>query len=200
MIALCWLHHQSAESGAITVAQLREMKAHPHLAGPPVEGRFEGWNRRRLVVRIGSDWFFNPAHVLQVGGKVLVGVSEVAGYGGLDLDVRGVDGQALLQMAANDWRLETLPSDLIVGNRSNHLVVDLAREQTRFEVRFRSFSRDDFLEYFEKTELLARKDAVFASLGAWPLALCTIVGTFRVALKSGRLGASGRLGEESVAL
>lgn len=178
MIALCWTHHQSAEAGAITVAQLREMKARPHLAGPPVEGRFEGWNRRRLVVRIGSDWFFNPAYVLQVGGRVLVGVSEFADRGGLDLDVRGADGQPLLQMVANDWQLQTLPSNLIVGNRYNHLVVELAREQIQFEIRFRSFTQDEFPVFLEETELLANKRDVLASVEGWPVALCTVVGTF----------------------
>ena len=178
MIALCWPHHQSYESGAITVEQLRDMKARPYLAGPPVEGRFEGWNRRRLAVRIGSDWFFNPAHVLQVGGRVLVGVSEFADHGGLDLDVRGADGQPLLQMVANDWQLQTLPSDLIVGNRYNHLVVELARQQIQFEIRFCSLTQDEFPVFLEKTELLANKGDVLASVKEWPVALCTVVGTF----------------------
>lgn len=83
--------------------------------------------RRRLTIRLGSDWFFNPAYVLQVAGRILVGISEVADYGGLDLDVRGADGRPLLQMVANDWNLETLPNDLIVGNRYNHPTVDLSR-------------------------------------------------------------------------
>jgi hypothetical protein len=176
MIALCWPHHQRAEGGAFTDAQLREMKRHPYLASPPIRGRFDGWNRRRLVIRLGSDWFFNPAYLLRIGGHILAGFSHVADYGGLDLDVRGADGQPLLVMVANDWNLETLPNDLIVGNWGNHLTVDLSSDGIQFEIRFRSFSQEAFSEFLDKEEQLASKADLLASVEEWPLALCTVVG------------------------
>jgi len=178
MIALCWSHHQRAEGGAFTDEQLREMKRHPYLVGPPIRGRFDGWNRRRLVVRLGSDWFFNPAYLLRVGGHILAGFSHVADYGGLDLDVRGADGQPLVLMVANDWNLETLPNGLIAGNWGNRLVVDLSSQGIHFEINFRSFSQEAFSDFLDREGQLASKTDLLASAEEWPLALCSVVGKF----------------------
>jgi hypothetical protein len=81
-------------------------------------------------------------------------------------------------MVANDWNLEALPNDLIVGNRYNYLTVDLSRERIHFEIRFRSVSREEFPEFLEKEDLLADRKGVFDSVKEWPVALCTIVGRF----------------------
>jgi hypothetical protein len=67
MIALCWLHHQSAESGAITVAQLREMQAQHISLGLPSRGgslrhlhlkppRVRGGTPRRRYVPVAVKW------------------------------------------------------------------------------------------------------------------------------------------------
>ncbi len=140
MIALCWHHHQVAEGGAYTVPQLREMKARPFLARAPIEGRFEGWNRRRLVLYAGTNWFFDPPYVLSIGREIVIGLSRVDGYDGLNLNVRDPRGEPLLQMQANDWNVEVIPQDLECGNRGNSLKVDLSSHRIRFDIEFKSFN------------------------------------------------------------
>jgi len=177
MVALCWPHHQVAEAGAFTPDQLRGMKERPFLSEPPIQGRFEGWNRRRLVIRLGENWFFRPPCLLRVGGQILVGMSQVDDYEGLDLDARSIDGQPLLQMKANDWQLETIPDDLVVGNRFNNLKVDLSSRQIHFDIRFRSYSREEFRAFLDREEP-GQQDGLMGCVLEWPVALCTLTGAF----------------------
>ena len=107
-------------------------------------------------------------------------MSEADGYEGLDLDARSVAGRPLLKMIANDWSVETVPDDLVVGNRYNNLHVDLSSHRIHFELRFRSFSADDFrvLLVEQEGDEAERIDEIMSRVREWPLAVCNLVGEF----------------------
>ncbi len=179
MIALCWRHHQTAEGGAYTVEQLRHLKGQPYLAGRPIRGRFDGWDQRRLVLLAGSNWFFESPYVLSIRGHVVIGLSRVGNYEGLDLDVRDAEGAPLLQMQTNDWNVETVPNDLVCGNWGNSLWVDLEDHGIRFEIRFHSFTEEKLTRFLDQSGADPgwRRD-LFDAIAEWPLALCTVYGAF----------------------
>lgn len=69
MIALCQEHHSKADAGAFTNEQLLEFKKNP--VSKIVKGEFN-WLRNKLVLRLGSNWYYNSNTILTIENKKII--------------------------------------------------------------------------------------------------------------------------------
>jgi len=180
MIALCWTHHNIAEGGGFSVQQLRALKQRPYLATQKVQWRFDVWDRRRLVILAGGNWFFDPPFVLSVRGHVVVGLTQPpdpAEPGGLNLDARNASGEPVLSMEANAWNLDIVPDDLECSPRGNALEVSHKQSQLNLSVRFDSLEPEDLIRLFDRLAMEEQQRSdVLENAVEWPIGLCTVEG------------------------
>ncbi len=112
MIALCAQHHEQAEAGEFSVAELRELKQ----AGWDGEEKLRhrlGWMREKLLAVVGGNFYYETRAPLQVGPQPVVAFQrDDQGMFSLDANMPSTTGEPRLRIDKNDWIETGIPADL----------------------------------------------------------------------------------------
>jgi hypothetical protein len=102
MIALCSEHHDQADAGAFTTAQLKALKASRMMARG-VEGRFN-WMRNKLLAVVGGNFFYETPVIFQFRGEPAIWFNR-DDEGNFLLNVRmlTVSGEPRMRIEDNFW-------------------------------------------------------------------------------------------------
>jgi len=103
MIAQCHTHHTQADGGTWTPDQLRQMKAHPFLAGAAVKDKLN-WLRMHTILAAGGGYCFGAETFVEASGQQIVWFTRDSdGRMLLNVDLRDAAGAPLFTMIDNDW-------------------------------------------------------------------------------------------------
>jgi len=141
MIALCLQHAGIADGGGYTAAQLRSLKHDPWVSKNPGTvpvGSFT-WKRQNLVFWSGTGLFLRTPVLLRMGMDVVWTEEDENGNALLNIDLRNADGEQVLYMRNNEWRVSTF-SDLECGVRAKNLYV--RHGNTRLKLAWHYLARD----------------------------------------------------------
>jgi len=138
MIALCLQHHKEADGGTFTIQQLRRLKtAAPRLS---VRGRFN-WQRERLFIIGGSNFFVGSPSILRYGARDLIwfGRSE-HGHGTINMDLYSPAGALVLSLRDNDWLILPTVDDIEAPPSAHRLLVRSKTHSLSLDVEFSGLS------------------------------------------------------------
>lgn len=111
MIALCSEHHAKADGGTFTRDQLRTLKATAH--DREIGGRFD-WLRRDLIVRVGTNFYFNSPTVLTYGPHPLIWFTrDAAQHLLVNIQLVNLAGELRPVMRESYWSLSGKPVDVV---------------------------------------------------------------------------------------
>ncbi len=112
MIALCGEHHDKADAGAFTPAQLRQLKADGKARASIVRGRFD-WMRNRLLVVAGGNFCYETPTICSLRGQRVIWLSrDDDGYLLLNVRMLSVSQEQRIRIGDNYWLEKGSPSDL----------------------------------------------------------------------------------------
>jgi len=157
MVALCLQHHKEADGGAFTVDQLRQLKT--LTPGLPVRGRFS-WQRERLLIIGGSNFFIGSPRILQYETQDLIWFHQSqGGHGTLNMDLFSPGGILVVSMRDNDWVILPTVDDLESPPSANRLIVRSKTHEISVDIEFREVSLD---------RVCARARDIFESISSLP--------------------------------
>jgi hypothetical protein len=143
MIALCLKHAGHADANAYEREYLRSLKQ----SGRPDEAHVRGeltWMRRRILVLVGGNWYYETPIILQIGSTSAISLSrDEEGYLLLNLRMPSLSGQPRARIEENFFtvgrdhvvdiecaaRGRTLRIDYPNGDRFRHEYRDITDEE-----------------------------------------------------------------------
>jgi hypothetical protein len=138
MIALCLQHHKEADGGAFTIDQLLRLKK--TALGWPVRGRFN-WQRERLFIIGGSNFFVGSPSILRYGSRDLIWFGHSKeGYGTINMDLFSPAGTLVLSMRDNDWVILPTVDDVESPPSAHQLLVRSKTHSVSLDVEFSELS------------------------------------------------------------
>lgn len=112
MVALCVQHHEQAEAGAFTVAELRDFKRAGQDGEEMLRGRL-GWMGEKLLAVVGGNFYYETRVPLQIGPQPVVAFQrDDRGWFRLDVNMPSTTGEPRLRIDKNDWIEAGIPSRL----------------------------------------------------------------------------------------
>src|SRR5208337_140872 len=146
MIALCLEHHPNADpegfgGNAYSPDELREMKKKDY-SPEDVRGNFISWQKKNVLVRMGSCYATSPATVLSVNGipQISLRRNEV-GLLALSFQLRNENDAVLVEMVDN-WFTAYPPNvhDMTVTPKTRDVKVWLDKEDVGLKLSFSRIS------------------------------------------------------------
>ena len=136
MIALCQEHHQKADAGAFTLAQLRDMKESGLTRSEAVSGRFD-WMRRDYLSIVGGNAFLETDVLLELSGVPAIWFSRNEREEKmLNFDLGSLRKGVRVAIRDNFW---TVPpddvDDLVCPPSGKEIMVSFA-DGNKFRIRF----------------------------------------------------------------
>jgi len=178
MVALCLQCHKEADAGAFTKSQLQTLKEHPYLKDSKPRAKFN-WQRQLILLEVGSNYYLSPDRILRIADNDIIQVSHnPSGLQALSLDLRTANGNPVLRMEANDWVLLDEVEDMECPSSANALIIRIPNKGIRLSLRFRSLTEAKLHERIIQrcTEFIWKP--IHKAISKWPVAVCTIEGTF----------------------
>ena len=155
MIALCKQHHDAADGGAYTKAQLQRLKSAPYLLTTThsnLRGRFE-WRRERLVLHAAAGVYVGCECLLSIHDRPVIWLSRDAdGYETLNLDIWSADGTPIVSMRENDWIVAPGAGDIECPAQGRSLLIRAPINDARLSVQFRNVTRDGLRQLLERDD------------------------------------------------
>jgi len=112
MIALCAQHHEQAEAGEFSVAELRELKQADRDGEEKLRQRL-AWMGEKLLTVVGGNFYYETRAPLQVGPQPVVAFQrDDQGLFSLDANMPSTTGEPRLRIDQNDWIETGIPADL----------------------------------------------------------------------------------------
>lgn len=165
MIALCAAHHQRADHGSFSNAELRDMKQRVPRGMP--DGHFD-FRLPQLIVAAGGGLYVRTPALLTVRGRRLIWLSsDDGGRQLLNLDIRGADGTLLFSMRDNAWQVLADIEDLECPPAAKSLILRAPSVGVRLEICFDRLSISDLqgrLEEREEAERLGHNEDLDAEV------------------------------------
>lgn len=112
MIALCREHHDKADAGAFTVAQLRVLKSEWAESRVEVGGRFD-WMRRELLAVVGGNFYLDTPVILEFRREKAIWFErDDEGHFLLNVRMLTTTGEPRTRIENNFWVLRGSPADV----------------------------------------------------------------------------------------
>ncbi len=120
MIALCREHHDKADVGAFTNAQLRELKS--KYASAPVSGRFDWMREGPMLVVAGTTFHLDQMVVLSYRGQPVIWLSRNDdGLLALNLGMLSQSAEPRLCLRENFWIAAGEPESFVSPPSGKHI-------------------------------------------------------------------------------
>lgn len=172
MIALCREHHDEADQGHYSPAELLALKK-SHRSSEDVTGNFPSWQKSNVLIRVGGNYFGGSRPVVSVLGQPIIAISKNdSEMLALSFVLVNEYDQPIVRMVENAF--EAYPAnihDLAVATRKGHVKVWLEPRDVGLDLSYKRVTLDELGGILSKDRERAEaksKELLKARIHTWP--------------------------------